>query len=88
LQTNTSHIVIGYLNDFLQTKHTRLRRVGQFLKGDLIKRRVRNISNFISGAKNPLVIITWHKARTKSTIAFPSNRVEPVKIRSTATTTL
>ena len=31
---------------------------------------------------------TWHRARTKSTIASPLRRVEPVKILSTATTTL
>lgn len=31
---------------------------------------------------------TWQRARTKSTIALPSKRVDPVKMRSTATTTL
>ena len=31
---------------------------------------------------------TWQSARTKSTIALPSKRVDPVKMRSTATTTL
>ena len=32
-------------------------------------------------------IDTWHRARTKSTMAAPSSWVEPVNTRSTATTT-
>ena len=38
--------------------------------------------------KDYLLRLTIHRALTKSTIASPSSRVEPVKTRSTATTTL
>jgi hypothetical protein len=71
LQTNTSHIVIGDFNNFLQTEHARLRRMGQLFKWDLFKKKdVWNITKFIPEAQKLSVIITWHKARTKSTIAF------------------
>lgn len=90
LETNATHVVVWDFNQLLQAKHSRVSGMSQFIRRYL-HRNLWFINIMLKESMQTLRNInvhTWHKALTKSTIASPSSRVDPVNILSTATTTL
>lgn len=90
LQPDAVHIVIGDLHDLLQAEHPGLVGRGQLIHGDGAQ-PPNKVHCGIGVVINIIITTVKLIIRVKaahSPIAFPSSLVEPVKIRSTATTTL